>query len=183
MPNADGAGGYTGSSAHATIREWNGKTAGLKSVPIPVGPSVRPQIGQIKVTKYNDADEDGTDGDPILTDPIFTFQLKNAAGAVVGTASTVNGVATFSNVIVGKGYSVQELAPLPDGWHVSAAQDNPIQGVEVLVGQTTSLCFGNAPTKVHKTFTLDFCAPVTTPEGATYWVRYDINGSSRPPCS
>ena len=100
-----------------------------------------PTTGALTVTKYNDLDADGERdaAEGILSG--WTFSVKDASNATVGTLTTDGtGTATLSDLAPGA-YSVIETAQA--GWVNSDPGGGTITGISVVAGQTATATFGN----------------------------------------
>lgn len=104
----------------------------------------------LKVIKYYDANANGVQdaGEPGL--PYWPMTLGRAGSDATSTKLTnSDGAATWSALPSGSDYSVTEATPDQGNWVQSAPVDgdgspiNPVTGVTVTTGSTTTIRFGN----------------------------------------
>jgi hypothetical protein len=103
--------------------------------------------GKIVVKKYYDKNANGhlDSGEPLLSG--WPMTLGNTAGAIE-TKNTVSGVAVFPDLTPATDYTVTEGTPLQTNWFQSAPKVggvvvNPLTGIRVTAGYTTTVKFGN----------------------------------------
>lgn len=106
--------------------------------------------GNLKVTKFYDANANGAHdaGEPTL--PYWPMTLERASGGAASTRATnSDGYVLWNSLAPGDDYSVREATPVQGNWVQSAPVDasgspiNPQTGLTVTAGVTTSISFGN----------------------------------------
>ena len=118
--------------------------------------------GTLTVTKYNDLNANKTrdTNEPALSG--WTFTVKDASGATVGTAATdASGNATFQNLSFGT-YTVTET--LQTGWTSTDPGGTTPTKTVTISGASTTVLFGNAQIKLPNTSTLE--TPPASPPSA-----------------
>lgn len=106
--------------------------------------------GNLKVTKFYDANANGVHdaGEPTL--PYWPMTLERAFSGTASTRATnSDGVVLWSSLAPGSDYAVREATPVQGNWVQSAPVDgsgtpvNPQTGLTVTAGSTTRISFGN----------------------------------------
>jgi hypothetical protein len=132
-------------------------------------PSVEPDKADLQVYKFYDFNANGSwDGDEM---PLFGWAMRaeNASGFdATQLTETPDGFTTFSNLLVSEnpymvtedtgGASWVQSASLVDGFETPFAPENPITGINLVAGQTTTVFFGN------------YCKSKSGGKGKAYWV-------------
>ncbi len=131
----------------ATVRTGNdGTSTATASVTVTCPPP--PALGGILVTKYNDANRNGTRDAGEATLSGFVFTVKIGGATVTTITSDANGTAAVVNLSAGT-YTVTETQQT--GWTSTDPGTSLTKTASVSVGQTTTVLFGNAAVQLPPT--------------------------------
>jgi len=132
-------------------------------------PSTNPDTADLQVYKFYDFNANGSwDGDEM---PLFGWAMRaeNASGFdATQLTETPDGFTTFANLLISEnpymvtedtgGPSWVQSASLLNGMDTEFAPENPVGGINLVAGETTTVFFGN------------YCKSKSGGKGKAYWI-------------